>query len=302
MYCIETKNLSHSFSPNATVLNNINLKVPHGSLYGFLGPNGAGKTTTLRLLLGLLKKQQGEIFITGKNLQQNRIKILKEVGSMIESPSLYGHLTANENLRLLQKIYGCPQSRINEVLTITGILNTGQKKVNQFSLGMKQRLAIAVALLNNPSLLILDEPTNGLDPYGILEIRALLKKLNEEHAVTIVVSSHLLTEIEKLVTHVGIINKGAMLFQDTLKALTEMQLTSAKTTLKCNAPEKALEIIQLFNHSSTVLNDRIILPALSPLSIAQLNKHLVQKNIEVYEISTLENDLETIFMELINKN
>ena len=179
MNCIETKDLSYRFSTDQLILDKINLQVPNGSIYGFLGPNGAGKTTTLRLILGLLKKQEGNIHLFGKTFEKHRISILKNIGSMIESPSIYGHLTATENLLLLQKVYQCPVGRISEVLKTVGLEHVGQKKAGQFSLGMKQRLSIAIALLHNPSLLILDEPTNGLDPNGIIEIRELLKKLNE---------------------------------------------------------------------------------------------------------------------------
>jgi ABC-type multidrug transport system ATPase subunit len=302
MYCVETNNLSHSFSANVPVLNNINLKVPRGSIYGFLGPNGAGKTTTLRLLLGLIKKQKGDISIFGRSLHKNRIDILKKVGSMIESPSLYGHLTAKENLLLLQKIYQCTVNRITEVLQLVGIPDTGNKKVSQFSLGMKQRLSIAVALLHNPGLLILDEPTNGLDPYGIIEIRDLLKKLNEEAGVTIIISSHLLAEIEKLATHVGIISHGNLVFQDTLNQLTDKQYSSSKTMLHCNDLEKTQQVIHSLQLNGIKENGRIMMPALEPRSIATLNRELVNNNIEVYEISTVRKDLETIFMDLINQS
>lgn len=173
MYSIETKDLTHQFSESEIVLNGLNIQVPKGSIYGFLGPNGAGKTTTLRLILGLLKKQKGNITIFDKSFETARIEILSSIGSLIESPSLYAHLTASENLSILQKVYQCPKERIKEVLGIVGLADTGKKKAGKFSLGMKQRLSIAMALLHNPNLLILDEPTNGLDPNGIIEIRGL---------------------------------------------------------------------------------------------------------------------------------
>ena len=172
MYSVETVGLTHKFPHGETALQNINLQVPVGSIYGFLGPNGAGKTTTLRLILGLLKKQQGSISFFGKSFEKNRIDILQKTGSLIESPSIYAHLTAVENLRVLQKIYKCPHGRITEVLRMVDLINTGKKKAGQFSLGMKQRLSIAIAMLNDPTLLILDEPTNGLDPNGIIEMQA----------------------------------------------------------------------------------------------------------------------------------
>ncbi|MEP7164296.1 MAG: ATP-binding cassette domain-containing protein [Ferruginibacter sp.] len=300
MYCVETNRLSHSFSAHASVLNNINLQVPTGSIYGFLGPNGAGKTTTLRLLLGLLKKQQGDIRVFDKPMQQHRIEILRKTGSMIESPSLYSHLTATENLRLLQKIYQCPKERISQSLHTVGLADTGNKKAGQFSLGMKQRLSIAVALLHQPALLILDEPTNGLDPNGIIEIRDLLKKLNEEQGISIIISSHLLSEIEKLVTHVGIISRGNMVFQGTLKDLINKQQQASSLIIETSDTEGSKAIIRSMQLNGTVENDRIMLPIPSKEVIAILNRQLVSSGIDVYEMSPVKKDLETIFMELIN--
>ncbi|HXB07507.1 MAG TPA: ATP-binding cassette domain-containing protein [Puia sp.] len=219
-YCLETTGLSHLYSGGDPVLSGIDLRVPEGSIFGFLGPNGAGKTTTLRLVLGLLKKQQGEIRIFGKPFAENRVAILSKLGSLIETPSVYSHLTAVENLRVLQKVYRCPQDRIHQVLALTGLADTGKKRAGRFSLGMKQRLGIAIALLNDPRLLILDEPTNGLDPEGIVEIRDLFLRLHAR-GVTVLLSSHQLGEMEKLITHAAIIHKGRLLFQGTLAALRE---------------------------------------------------------------------------------
>jgi lantibiotic transport system ATP-binding protein len=287
MYCLETKNLTHQFSSKEIVLNDINLQVPEASIYGFLGPNGAGKTTTLRLVLGLLKKQQGEISIFGKSFENNRIDILKKVGSM-------------ENLQLLQKIYRCPKSRMEQVLKLVDLSNTGNKKAGQFSLGMKQRLSIAIALLNEPTLLILDEPTNGLDPNGIIEIRALLKNLNHEHGISIIISSHLLSEIEKLVTHLGIINKGKMMFQGTLSELVNKQVTSSYTVLETNNSGKTVELLNAQKVESKIDNGKIILPVMEKLTLAKLNQQLVQQGIEVYEMSTIKKDLESIFIDLVS--
>jgi ABC-2 type transport system ATP-binding protein len=194
---IKTTGLNYYFSKAAQTLFDINLDVKEGSIYGFLGPNGAGKTTTLRLLLGLLRKQEGSIEIFGKSFEQHSIEILRNVGSLIEQPSLYAHLTAKENLEIYRKVYGCSSNRINEVLEMVGLAYTKNKKTKQFSLGMKQRLSIALALLPQPKLLILDEPTNGLDPNGIIETRELIKRLNTEFGTTILVSSHILAEVEK---------------------------------------------------------------------------------------------------------
>jgi len=299
MYCIETHDLSYRFSQEQTVLNRINLQVPTCSIYGFLGPNGAGKTTTLRLLLGLLKKQEGSISIFGKDLAKNRISILRNTGSLIESPSLYAHLSAAENLKIQQVMYQCPSSRIKEVLEIVGLSHTDNKKTGQFSLGMKQRLSIAIALLHNPSLLILDEPTNGLDPNGIIEIRDLLKKINTEQQITIVISSHLLAEIEKLVTHIGIINKGQLVFQGTLPQLQTKQNLDACFLLHTNNNTAAAAIITANGWEVTEQNGMICLPLAEDKLIASLNRQLVQGGIDVYRIMQQQNDLESIFINLV---
>ncbi len=180
---IKTTSLNFSFAKGQKTLHDVNLEVPKGSIYGFLGPNGAGKTTTLRLLLGLLNNQEGSIEIFDKDFIKNRIEVLKHIGSLIEQPSLYGHLTATENLEIYRRIYGVQKSRAPQVLKMVGLEGTANKKAKQFSLGMKQRLSIAVALLHQPELLILDEPTNGLDPNGIIETRELIKKLNRKHGI-----------------------------------------------------------------------------------------------------------------------
>jgi len=298
MYCIETKNLSHRFSEKEVVLNNIELQVPEGSIYGFLGPNGAGKTTTLKLILGLLKKQEGSISIFGKPFDKHRIEILKQVGSLIESPSLYTHLTANENLKIWQKVYQCPMSRIDEVLAIVGLSETGKKKAGKFSLGMKQRLSIAIALLHSPTLLILDEPTNGLDPSGILEIRELLTKINKEQGITIIISSHLLAEIEKMVTHIGIINKGEILFQGTLTELQEQQTKTSSIVFETNDNEQTNTILKAKGLQTSIKNEHVIVPFTDRQVIAAAVAALVKSNIEVYQVSTLKNDLESIFIDL----
>jgi ABC-2 type transport system ATP-binding protein len=298
MYCIETNNLTYRFSEKEIVLKNIDLKIPQGSIFGFLGPNGAGKTTTLKLILGLLKIQEGTVFIFNKAFDENRIDTLKKIGSLIEAPSLYSHLTAVENLKIWQKIYQCSISRINEVLEIVGLSDTGNKIAGQFSLGMKQRLGIAIALLHNPTLLILDEPTNGLDPSGILEIRELLTKLNTELKITIVISSHLLAEIEKMVTHIGIINKGSILFQGTLDELHIKQTQTSNISFETDNILQTSEIIKLNNLIPIISNNQVCITNIDKKIISSINSQLVNNKIEVYQISTVKNDLESIFIDL----
>src|SRR3954451_2691573 len=300
MHCLETTDIHHRCADH-DVLSGVSMQVPAGSIYGFLGPNGAGKTTTLRLILGLLKSQRGEIRIFGKRFDQNRIAILRNVGSLIESPSLYDHLSAGENLRLMQIVHGCEESRIGEVLELVGLGATGKKRAKQFSLGMRQRLAIAGALLHRPSLIILDEPTNGLDPSGIIEIRNLLVELNRRDGCTVLVSSHLLSEIERLATHVGILGKGKLLFQGTIEELRRhrQEVLSIRVSTSDNA--EAVRAIAEDGVEARLVDGEVVLPALTPERIAALNRKLMARNLDVYEIRTVRNDLETIFLNLVRE-
>lgn len=297
-YSIEIKNLTHRFSKENTLLKGINLQVPQGSIFGFLGKNGAGKTTTLKLILGLLKIQKGDISIFGKKLCNNRITILKEIGSLIESPSFYAHLSARDNLIILQKIYQCPKERIDEILKTVGLAEVGKKKVNQFSLGMKQRLSIGIALLHQPKLLILDEPTNGLDPNGIIEIRTLLKSINKEFGTTIIISSHLLAEIEKLVSHLAIINEGQLLFQGTFDALKLKQKELATIKIVTNDLPKTCEILLDKGLNPIIKNNLICIPCIEPVELSKVVKSLVVNDLEVYQVANQEMDLESIFINL----
>jgi lantibiotic transport system ATP-binding protein len=297
---IQTTHLNFSFSNGVKTLQDVNLLVPKGSVYGFLGPNGAGKTTTLRLLLGLLKNQQGRLEIFGKEFASHRIEILKRLGSLIEQPSLYLHLTAKENLDIYRLIYKVDKSRINEVLKIVGLEYTGKKKAKQFSLGMKQRLSIAIALLHQPELLILDEPTNGLDPNGIIETRELIKKLNREHNTTVIVSSHILNEVERMASHVGIIHKGTMLFQGTLTELQQMKSRQTSLEIETNDNVAAAQLLQSFSLKS--VNGKLVLPFENKSQTAAINKLLVQNGVEVYALHSQQDDLEQLFLDITSKN
>lgn len=198
------------------------MQVPAGSIYGFLGPNGSGKTTLIKLLLGLLKQKRGRILLFQKDIAYCRIPILQKVGSLIESPSLYHHLTGIENLEVCRLAYDTPTNRIHEALSLVQLQDAGKTKVNAYSFGMKQRLGIAIALLHDPDIIILDEPLNGLDPLGIATIRNLIKMLHTDHGKTIFLSSHLLDEVEKVATHVGILHKGSLIFQGGMDELRKL--------------------------------------------------------------------------------
>ena len=293
---IKTTGLSYRYSKDAKTLSDINLQIERGSIYGFLGPNGSGKTTTLSLLLGLLKVQEGNIEIFGKELNSNRIDILKRVGSLIESPSLYGHLTAKENLEAYRHVYGASKERVDEVLKIIELDYTGKKIVKKFSLGMKQRLSIALALLPNPELLVLDEPANGLDPAGIIELRKLIRKLNKAYGMTIVISSHLLTEVQKMVSHVGIIFKGSMLFQGTLDDLYFFQQQSSKLFINTSNNNMAFELLQEFTPER--VEDKLAVPFRNVEQVASINRTLTKHDLDVYLLHPKENDLEQLFINL----
>jgi lantibiotic transport system ATP-binding protein len=297
---IQTTNLNFSFGNGVKTLDNVNLLVPQGSVFGFLGPNGAGKTTTLRLLLGLLKNQQGKLEIFGQEFSSHRIDILKRLGSLIEQPSLYLHLTAKENLDIYRLIYKVPKTRVEEVLKIVGLENTGKKKAKQFSLGMKQRLSIAIALLHQPELLILDEPTNGLDPNGIIETRELIKRLNREHNTTILVSSHILNEMERMATHVGIIHKGKMLFQGTLPELQKMKTSQTALEIETNDNSKAAQLLQDFAVKQQ--EGKILLPFQSKENTAHINKLLINSGLDVYTLHPQQSDLEQLFLDITSNN
>ncbi|MCB0509475.1 MAG: ABC transporter ATP-binding protein [Chitinophagales bacterium] len=296
MNTIEIKDLSHQFKQNEIVLDNLSLHVPKGSIYGFLGPNGAGKTTTLRLILGLLQQQSGNIKIFGKSFTANRIEILKKVGSLIEYPSIYGQLTAHQNLLVWQKIYQCPMPRIQEVLSLVGLRDVKDKKASNFSLGMKQRLGLAIALLNQPELLILDEPSNGLDPNGIIEMRELLIQLNKEFGITILLSSHLLAEIEKLVSHVGLIHQGKIVYEGELDSFLKNKQSTIR--LQSNNNQKALELLAS-KFQAILQEDSLEISVHSEKDSAEIVRLLVQNNIEVYELSKCQSSLENVFMNFI---
>lgn len=218
-YILETNHLSKQ-SGNTYRVNDLSMAVPENCVYGFLGPNGAGKSTTLKMILGLIQPSQGSIKIFGKVMNSaNRLSILRQTGSLIENPGGYGHLTGLENMQIIQKLKGVSEAEIAPALKTVRLYEQRDKKLSNYSLGMKQRLGIAMAILGNPKLLILDEPTNGLDPAGIQEMRQLICSLPKERNMTVIISSHLLSEIEQMADQVGIIHHGRMLYQGTLADL-----------------------------------------------------------------------------------
>jgi ABC-2 type transport system ATP-binding protein len=215
---IATRDLTRRFGDHVAV-DHINLAVPPRTVYGFLGPNGAGKSTTIRMLLGLLRPDAGHVHLLGRPLAAHREALLREVGALVEAPSVYAHLTGRENLTVTATLRGgVPDAGIDRALDVVNLRDAADQRVGAYSLGMKQRLGLALALLGEPQLLILDEPTNGLDPAGIQEMRALIREVPERAGVTVFISSHLLSEIELMASHVGIIHEGRLVFQGAVSA------------------------------------------------------------------------------------
>ena len=218
MNIIETRNLSKTYG-EFTAVSDLNLHIRKGSVYGFLGPNGAGKSTTMKMFLGLTRPTDGSFHIDGKTYPSDRVSILKEVGSFIEAPAFYGNLTGEENLDIIRNILGLPKSSVYDALELVGLTEYRKRLAKKYSLGMKQRLGLAGALIGRPPILILDEPTNGLDPVGIHEIRTLIRSLPQNYDCTVLVSSHLLPEVELMADDIGILNHGRLLFEGTMEEL-----------------------------------------------------------------------------------
>lgn len=295
---VQTHNLSKTYGAINRV-NKVDLQVQEGEIYGFLGPNGAGKTTTLKMLLGLIKPSEGVITIFGQRLSRHRSSILQHTGSLIESPSFYGHLTGLENMKVMQRLRNVPDKNVDEAIRIVRLENQKNKKAEQYSLGMKQRLGIAMALLAFPKLLILDEPTNGLDPAGIGEIRELIKSLPTRYGITILLSSHLLSEIEQIATSVGIISEGNLLYQGSMASLRK----KSKTTilLKTGDNVKAERLLLTQGYGPTQSGSRLEFDNLEDIEVAELNRLLVSHNIPVTRIEERKKSLEDIFLELTGK-
>jgi len=275
----------------------LDLSVEEGSVYGFLGPNGAGKSTTMKMILGLARPTAGAISVFGEKMNsRNRLSILNNVGSLIESPSYYGHLTGKENLRIVCTLKDVPEKDIDRVLEIVRLENQKEKKVSQYSLGMKQRLGLASALLGTPKLLILDEPTNGLDPAGIQEMRDLIRSLPDKLGMTVMVSSHLLSEIDQMATHVGIISRGELVFQDSLAALHEN--SHPAIALRTLNNEAASKILTGQGVPFKAQDGFLLLPMLADSELAFSIAQLYERNIGVVRIEERSRSLEDIFLSL----
>ena len=297
-YLIETRGLTRRFGSQLAV-DDLNLLVPAAGVYGFLGPNGAGKTTAIRMLLGLIRPNAGEVRLFGQSLNGNHRAVMCRVGALVEAPSLYPHLTGRENLEVTRRLLGSGRNLIELALATVKLTKDADRRVREYSLGMRQRLGLALALLNNPELLILDEPTNGLDPAGIHEMRDLIRRLPDEFGVTVFLSSHLLGEVEQIATHIGIIYEGHLLFQGTLSELQSKQQT--QLTVGVKQLSEATEF--LVNSGWSVqrsIDDLLNVSTKASDDAARINKLLVDRGLDVFHLAVSQRSLEDIFLSLTN--
>jgi len=296
-FAIETVGLTRHFG-DVLAVENLSLHVPRSSVYGFLGPNGAGKTTTIRMLLGLTRPDRGGIrFFDQSITPANRRAILGRIGAMVETPSLYAHLTGYENLQITQGLLGLHRSKIERALLIVRLEQDAHRLVSAYSHGMRQRLGLALALLAEPELLILDEPTNGLDPAGIQEMRELILGFPSEHGITVFLSSHLLAEIEQLASGIGIIGRGQLLFEGTLEALQRYR--RARVVVRVDRPALACDVLREGGWTAVPTDASGLTVYVSEAAdIAHAATALVSAGLQLYQLQTVRPSLEDLFLEL----
>ena len=299
MAVVETNNLTKEYNGSFAV-NNLNISIGEGQVYGFLGPNGAGKTTSIRMILGLIKPSKGSVEVFGRTQNnKNRAAILKNVGALIENAASYPHLTAYENLKIMKTLTDSSYDNIDKVLKTVRLDDVKNKLVKEFSLGMRQRLGIAMALLRNPKLLILDEPTNGLDPSGIHEIRELIKEIPNTYGSTVLISSHLLSEIDQMATHVGIITKGSLVYQGSIEDLRNKG--EDKILLRTDDIQKTLNVLNENGVSGKVNDGCVEMNYFNDSSLGNIIQNIIYKGIKVYRIQEEKTSLEDIFLNMTRK-
>lgn len=299
-YILETRGLKKSYG-HFHALNGLDMHLPKGAIYGFVGRNGAGKTTLIRLLCGLQQPTAGEYLLYGVSHSSSRIaQVRRRMGAVVETPSIYMNMTAEENLRQQYRILGLPSySGIQDLLELVGLQDTGRKKAGVFSLGMRQRLGIAVAMAGNPDLLVLDEPANGLDPQGIVEIRELILKLNRERRVTVLISSHILDELSRIATHYGFIDRGAM-----VKEISTAELEAACrkcTHLEVSDIRALARVLDRLQLAYTILSDTSA-DIYAAVPVTRLATELAQEGCEIHTITQQDESLESYYMALIGGN
>jgi ABC-2 type transport system ATP-binding protein len=294
-YLIETRALTRRFGSHLAV-SDFNLLVPKAGVYGFLGPNGAGKTTAIRMLLGLIRPDAGEVRLFGQPLKSNHRVLMSRVGALVEAPSLYPHLTGRENLEVTRRLLGSSRELIDVALETIKLTRDADRRVREYSLGMRQRLGLALALLNKPQLLILDEPTNGLDPAGIHEMRDLIRRLPKEFGVTVFLSSHLLSEVEQIADHIGIIHESQLLFQGTLAELQQKQ--QRELTVGVNQPEAAIDCLLRAGWTVGRRDGLLSVRADGQADAIKINRLLLDQRLDVFHLAVSQRSLEDIFLTL----
>ena len=291
-YAIETSDVSRYFGAQRAV-HQLSLRVPESGIYGFLGLNGAGKTTTIRLLLGLIQADAGSIHLFGKPFSHD---LLRRIGSLVDMPSLYSHLTGRENLEVTRRLIDATRSKIDRALAVVHLTTDADRLVRDYSLGMRQRLGLALAIMNSPDLLVLDEPTNGLDPAGIHEMRDLLRLMPREQGVTVFLSSHLLNEVEQVAEFVGIIHEGRLAFQGSLAELRERQNRELKVGVR--RADSALESLRSADLDARIVGQDVISIRGTVIDASQVVRMLVDSGYEVFHVSLEQESLEDIFLSL----
>lgn len=295
MSAIHTQHLARSFAGGKGV-HGIDLDVPEGAIYGFLGPNGAGKTTTIRLLLGLLHPDAGQIRLFGQSFDRAHRQALGMVGALVENPSVYPHLSARDNLEVTRRLVDAPRPRIDEVLELVELAPDAHRRVQTYSTGMRQRLGIALALLNRPRLLILDEPTNGLDPAGIASIRKFIVRMTTELGISVFLSSHLLAEIEQMASHVGVIRDGHLLFQGPLADLREKSRTPLE--VGCADGAAVCAVLRAAGETPEFVDTHTVRLADTRMRDHEINRLLVERGHAVDRLVRTRRSLEELFLEL----
>lgn len=292
-YAIEVNHLSKSYGGHR-VVDDLHLHVPEGKIYGFLGRNGAGKTTTIRMIMGLVKPEAGEIILKGRRVNQNRLWASRQIGAIVETPGFYSNITARENLMITAGLFDAPRRKVDEVLELVGLEKQDRKKVGEFSLGMKQRLGIANALVHSPQVLILDEPTNGLDPVGIKEMRSFLRELSQSRNITTVISSHILSEIEQTVDYVGIIDQGRLVQETDIASLALG--TQTRLIVEVDFPEFASEIIMQMELPFELEGDHLMVSCSREMN-DEVNSRLIWGGVRVFALRPSAPNLEDRFMQ-----
>ena len=294
---LEIKNVSKYFG-KAKVVDNLSFKVKAGEILGFLGPNGAGKTTTIKMILGLLSIDEGTITINGYDVKKDFEKAMEYIGGIVENPDLYGYMTAVDNLKLYAKLRGIEYGEVYKILEKVGLEKSMNQKISKFSLGMKQRAGLALSLLHSPKILILDEPTNGLDPVGIKDLRDILKSLAKNNNIAVLVSSHILSEMELMCDRVVVINEGKFIKAQEIGEKSESADIEKKYEIKTKAVEKAQSVLkEKLNKEGIVIDGKLYLN-IKPSEVSTVVKTFVYEDIDIEGVNECENTLENIFFDV----